>query len=72
MKGMQNHDQLRNKYGLQLICASEKGDIYTVRSLMAADINSPDKDGVTPLAHAKNNNFTDMIEILENSELNNL
>jgi ankyrin repeat protein len=32
-----------------------------------ADVNLPDKDGVTPLAHAKNRNFTDIITILENS-----
>jgi ankyrin repeat protein len=30
-----------------------------------ADVNLPDKDGVTPLAHAKNRNFTDIIKILE-------
>jgi ankyrin repeat protein len=32
-----------------------------------ADVNLPDKDGVTPLAHAKNRKFTDIIKILENS-----
>jgi ankyrin repeat protein len=30
-----------------------------------ADVNLPDKDGITPLAHAKNRNFTDIIKILE-------
>jgi ankyrin repeat protein len=32
-----------------------------------ADVNLPDKDGVSPLAHAKNRNFTDIAKILENS-----
>jgi ankyrin repeat protein len=32
-----------------------------------ADVNLPDKDGVTPLAHAQNKNFTNIIKILENS-----
>jgi uncharacterized protein len=32
-----------------------------------ADINLPDKDGLTPLAKAKNKNYTDIIAILENS-----
>ena len=32
-----------------------------------ADVNLPDKDGVTPLAHAKNKRFTDIIKILENT-----
>jgi ankyrin repeat protein len=30
-----------------------------------ADVNFPDKDGVTPLAHAKNRNYTAIIKILE-------
>jgi ankyrin repeat protein len=40
-----------------------------VRLLVAsgADINLPDKDGVTPLARAKNKGFTDIIKILEDS-----
>jgi ankyrin repeat protein len=29
-----------------------------------ADVNLPDKDGVTPLAHAQNRNFTGIIKIL--------
>ncbi|MCL1931789.1 MAG: ankyrin repeat domain-containing protein [Treponema sp.] len=32
-----------------------------------ADVNLPDKDGVTPLAHAKSRNFTAIIKILENA-----
>jgi ankyrin repeat protein len=32
-----------------------------------ADVNLPDKDGVTPLVHAKNRNFSGIITILENS-----
>jgi len=32
-----------------------------------ADVNLPDKDGVTPLAHAKSRNFTGIIKILEDS-----
>jgi ankyrin repeat protein len=31
-----------------------------------ADVNLQDKDGVTPLAHAKNRNYTDIVKILEN------
>jgi len=30
-----------------------------------ADVNLPDKDGATPLAHAKKKGFTDIIKILE-------
>jgi ankyrin repeat protein len=33
-----------------------------------ADVYRPDKDGVTPLTHAKNKNFTGIIEILGNSK----
>jgi ankyrin repeat protein len=33
-----------------------------------ADLNLPDKDGVTPLAHAKNRNYTGIVKILENHE----
>jgi hypothetical protein len=29
-----------------------------------ADVNLPDKDGVTPLAHTQNKNFTGIIKIL--------
>jgi ankyrin repeat protein len=32
-----------------------------------ADVNLPDKDGNTPLAHAKSKNATSIIKILENS-----
>jgi ankyrin repeat protein len=32
-----------------------------------ADVNLPDKDGITPLAHAQNKNFTSIIKILENA-----
>ena len=30
-----------------------------------ADINLPDKEGVTPLTHAKNKGFADMVQFLE-------
>jgi hypothetical protein len=43
------------KNGFQLISASEKGDVETL------------KDRTTPLAHAKNKNFTDIVKILENA-----
>ena len=32
-----------------------------------ADVNLPDKDGVTPLAHAKNRGYTGIVKILEDS-----
>jgi ankyrin repeat protein len=32
-----------------------------------ADVNLPDKEGVSPLSHAKKRNFTNIIKILENS-----
>ena len=32
-----------------------------------ADVNMPDKDGVSPLVHAKNKGYADMIKIMENS-----
>jgi len=31
-----------------------------------ADVNLPDKDGITPLAHANNRHFSDIVKILEN------
>ncbi|MDR0223150.1 MAG: ankyrin repeat domain-containing protein [Oscillospiraceae bacterium] len=36
-----------------------------------ADVNLPDKDGVTPLAHAENRNFTDIVGILKNAGAEN-
>jgi ankyrin repeat protein len=65
-----------NKIGwtalLEAIILGDGGEQHTevVRLLIdaGADVNLPDKDGTTPLAHAKNKNFTDIIKILENSE----
>ena len=54
---------------LEAIILGDGGIRHTevVRMLVAAgaDVNLPDKEGVTPLAHAKNRNFTEMIHILE-------
>ena len=41
-----------------------------VRMLVAAgaDVNLPDKEGVSPLAHARRRNFTEIIRILEKAD----
>lgn len=43
--------------------------IATLRALVAAgaDADIPDRDGVTPLAHAKARGFTDMVEIIQSA-----
>jgi ankyrin repeat protein len=55
---------------LEAIILSDGGKQHTevVRLLVdaGADVNLPDKDGVTPLAHAKSKNFTEIIKIFEN------
>jgi len=54
----------------EAIILGDGGERHTevVRLLTGAgaDVNLPDKDGITPLKHAKSRNFTDIIEILEN------
>jgi len=56
---------------LEAIILGDGGKRHTevVRLLTnaGADVNLPDKDGVTPLAHAKNRNFYEIIKILEKS-----
>ncbi|MDR2932995.1 MAG: ankyrin repeat domain-containing protein [Oscillospiraceae bacterium] len=56
---------------LEAIILGDGGQRHTeVVRLLAdagADVNWPDKDGVTPLAHAKNRNFTNIAIILEDS-----
>ncbi|MDR2942762.1 MAG: ankyrin repeat domain-containing protein [Treponema sp.] len=56
---------------LEAVILGDGGKRHTevVRLLVdaGADVNLPDKDGVTPLAHALNRNFFDIIKILENS-----
>ena len=69
-----------NKIGwtalLEAIILGDGGERHTevVRMLVdaGADVNLPDKDGLTPLAHAKSKNFTDIIEIFKKAgaELN--
>ena len=53
---------------LEAIILGDGGKRHTevVRMLVAAgaDVNIPDKEGVTPLTHAKNRNFTEMVNIL--------
>jgi ankyrin repeat protein len=57
---------------LEAIILGDGGKRHTevVRLLIdaGADVNLPDKDGVSPLAHAKNRKFFDIIKMLENSE----
>jgi ankyrin repeat protein len=54
---------------LEAIILGDGGKRHTevVRLLVAAgaDVNLPDKDGATPLSHAKSKNFVGIIEILE-------
>jgi len=54
----------------EAIILGDGGERHTevVRLLAGAgaDVNLPDKEGTTPLKHAKSRNFTDIIEILEN------
>jgi ankyrin repeat protein len=56
---------------LEAIILGDGGKRHTevVRLLVdaGADVNLPDKDGVTPLAHAKNRKYYDIIKILENA-----
>jgi ankyrin repeat protein len=56
---------------LEAIILGDGGNRHTevVRMLLdaGADVTLPDKDGTTPLAHAKNRNFTNIIKILEDS-----
>jgi len=51
-----------------LVAAAYRNNLEIVDLLIAAgaDVNLPDKDGVTPLAHAKNKKYTEIINILEN------
>jgi ankyrin repeat protein len=64
-----------NKMGwtalLEAIILGDGGKRHTevVRLLVdaGADVNLADKDGTTPLAHAKSKSFTDIIKILENA-----
>jgi ankyrin repeat protein len=54
---------------LEAIILGDGGKRHTevVRLLVdaGADLNLPDKDGTTPLAHAQSRNFTEIIKILE-------
>ncbi|MDR2729952.1 MAG: ankyrin repeat domain-containing protein, partial [Treponema sp.] len=56
---------------LEAVILGDGGKRHTdvVRLLVdaGADVNLPDKDGVTPLTHARNRKFFDIITILENS-----
>jgi ankyrin repeat protein len=57
---------------LEAIILGDGGKRHTevARLLVAAgaDVNLADKDGITPLSHAKNKNFTEIIEILKKAE----
>jgi ankyrin repeat protein len=54
---------------LEAIILGDGGKWHTeiVRLLVnaGADVNLPDKEGITPLAHAKRKNYIDIIKILE-------
>jgi ankyrin repeat protein len=56
---------------LEAIILGDGGKRHTevVRLLVdaGADVNLPDKDGITPLAHAKHKKYFDIIKILENA-----
>jgi protein-L-isoaspartate(D-aspartate) O-methyltransferase len=56
---------------LEAIILGDGGSRHTeiVRLLVeaGADVNLPDKDGVTPLTHAKKKNFTEIVKILDNT-----
>jgi ankyrin repeat protein len=56
---------------LEAIILGDGGERHTevVRLLVdaGADVNLPDKDGVSPLAHAKSRNFINIIKIMESS-----
>jgi ankyrin repeat protein len=56
---------------LEAIILGDGGKRHTevVRLLVdaGADVNLPDKDGISPLAHAKSRNFTSIIKILEST-----
>ena len=56
---------------LEAVILGDGGSRHTeiVRLLVdaGADINLPDRDGATPLTHAKNKGFTSIINILEES-----
>ena len=64
-----------NKIGwtalLEAIILGSGGKQHTevVRLLVdaGADVNLPDKDGITPLSHAKTKNYIEIIKILENA-----
>jgi ankyrin repeat protein len=56
---------------LEAIILGDGGKRHTevVRLLVdaGADVNLPDKDGISPLVHAKNRKYFDIAKILENS-----
>lgn len=56
---------------LEAIILTDGGPVHQeiVRELIAhgADVNLPDGDGVTPLAHARDRGFREIVEILESA-----
>jgi hypothetical protein len=60
---------------LEAIILSEEGEtqIAIVRTLVEAgsDVNIPDKDGITPLEHAKNRSMDKIVGILSKTAANN-
>jgi ankyrin repeat protein len=66
MAGTNYSEQPRNKNSLQLINASEKGDIETVKSLLKKDIyiHAQDKEGRCALVSAAYNNHLEIVDLL--------
>lgn len=56
---------------MEAIVLSDGGKLHAqiVKTLIegGVDVNIPDKDGVTPLQHAKKRSFTEMVRLLENA-----
>jgi ankyrin repeat protein len=56
---------------LEAIILGDGGERHTevVRLLVGsgADVSLADRDGITPLAHAKSRGFADIVKILENA-----
>jgi len=61
-----NYSEQSREEGLQLIIASDKGDIETVRSLLKKDvyIHTQDKDGRCAIVAAAYKNHLEIVDVL--------